>query len=74
VVLPKYDVLNVSGRFSFNDHFELYGYVDNVTSSLGLTEGNPRLGEVQNADAGANTFIARPLLGRSYRMSVLYKF
>jgi len=74
VVLPKYDVLNVSGRFSFNDHFELYGYVDNVTNSLGLTEGNPRLGEVQNADAGANTFIARPLLGRSYRMSVLYKF
>jgi len=74
VVLPKYDVLNASARYSFNDHFELYGYVDNVTNSQGLTEGNPRLGEVQSSDAGANTFIARPILGRAYRVSLLYKF
>jgi hypothetical protein len=53
---------------------DLYGYVDNVTNSLGLTEGNPRLGEVQNADAGANTFIARPILGRAFRVSLMYRF
>jgi outer membrane receptor protein involved in Fe transport len=74
VVLPKYDVLNASARFAFNEHFELYGYVDNVTNSQGLTEGNPRQGEVQSTDAGANTFIARPILGRAYRMSLLYRF
>lgn len=74
VVLPKYDVLNASGRFAFNEHFELYGYVDNVTNSQGLTEGNPRQGEVQSTDAGANTFIARPILGRAYRLSLLYRF
>jgi hypothetical protein len=55
VVLPHYDVLNASARFSFNEHFDVYGYVDNITNSLGLTEGNPRAGEVQSADAGANT-------------------
>jgi outer membrane receptor protein involved in Fe transport len=74
VVLPHYDVLNASARFSFNEHFDVYGYVDNVTNSLGLTEGNPRAGEVQNADAGANTFIARPILGRAYRLSLMYRF
>jgi len=74
VVLPKYDVLNASARYSFTDHFELYGYVDNVTNSQGLTEGNPRQGEVQSTDAGANTFIARPILGRAYRLSLLYRF
>lgn len=74
VVLPKYDVLNASGRFAFNEHFELYGYVDNVTNSQGLTEGNPRQGEVQSTDAGANTFIARPILARAYRLSLLYRF
>jgi outer membrane receptor protein involved in Fe transport len=74
VVLPHYDVLNASARFSFNEHFDVYGYVDNITNSLGLTEGNPRAGEVQSADAGANTFIARPILGRAFRASLMYRF
>jgi outer membrane receptor protein involved in Fe transport len=74
VVLPHYDVLNASARYSFNEHFDVYGYVDNVTNSMGLTEGNPRAGEVQSADAGANTFIARPILGRAYRLSLMYRF
>lgn len=74
VVLPHYDVLNASGRFSITDHFDVYGYVDNVTNSLGLTEGNPRAGELQSADAGANTFIARPILGRAVRVALMYRF
>jgi len=74
VVLPSYSVLNASARFSFTDHFDMYGYVDNVTNSLGLTEGNPRAGEVQNLDAGANTFIARPILGRAFRLALMYRF
>jgi outer membrane receptor protein involved in Fe transport len=74
VVLPHYDVLNASARFSITDHFDLYGYADNVTNSLGLTEGNPRAGELQNADAGANTFIARPILGRAFRLALMYRF
>ncbi|MFL6603756.1 MAG: TonB-dependent receptor domain-containing protein [Steroidobacteraceae bacterium] len=74
VVLPHYDVLNASARFSVTDHFDVYGYVDNVTNSLGLTEGNPRAGELQNLDAGANTFIARPILGRAFRLSLMYRF
>jgi outer membrane receptor protein involved in Fe transport len=74
VVLPHYDVLNASARFAVTEHFDLYGYVDNVTNSMGLTEGNPRAGEVQSTDAGANTFIARPILGRAFRLSMMYRF
>jgi outer membrane receptor protein involved in Fe transport len=73
VVLPHYDVLSASARFSVTDHFDVYGYVDNITNSLGLTEGNPRAGEVQSADAGATSFIARPILGRAFRLSLMYR-
>jgi outer membrane receptor protein involved in Fe transport len=73
VVLPHYDVLNASARFSVTNHFDVYAYVDNVTNSLGLTEGNPRAGELQSQDVGATSFIARPLLGRSFRLALMYR-
>lgn len=74
VRLPSYDAVNFSARYEVNDRLSLYGYVDNLTNSLGLTEGNPRAGELASADRGANTFIARPLLGRNYRLALMYKF
>ena len=74
MVLPHYDVLNLSARLAVTDKFDVYGYVDNATNSFGLTEGNPRQGELQSTDAGANTFIARPILGRSFRLSMMYRF
>jgi outer membrane receptor protein involved in Fe transport len=74
VVLPHYDVVNASARLAVTDRFDVYAYVDNVTNSFGLTEGNPRVGEVQNADVGASTFIARPILGRDFRLSLMYRF
>jgi outer membrane receptor protein involved in Fe transport len=74
VVLPSYEAFNLSGRVQVSEQLSLFGYVDNVTNSLGLTEGNPRAGELQSGDAGANTFIARPLLGRTFRASVMYRF
>lgn len=74
VKLPAYDVWNASARYDFSQMCSVFFYVDNITNSLGLTEGNPRAGELQSADAGANTFIARPILGRSYRAAIMYRF
>ncbi|WEK02279.1 MAG: TonB-dependent receptor [Candidatus Sphingomonas phytovorans] len=74
VRLPAYGTINLSARFDVSRSLSLYGYVDNLNNSLGLTEGNPRAGELQNADAGANTFIARPLIGRNFRAAVMYRF
>ncbi|MBO9624076.1 MAG: TonB-dependent receptor [Sphingomonas sp.] len=74
VRLPGYATINLSARAEIGGGLTLYGYVDNLNNSLGLTEGNPRAGELQNADAGANTFIARPLLGRNFRAALMYRF
>jgi outer membrane receptor protein involved in Fe transport len=74
VRLPAYGTINVSTRFDISPRLSVYGYIDNLNNSLGLTEGNPRAGEVQNADAGANTFIARPLIGRNFRGAIMYRF
>ncbi len=74
VRLPSYDVLSASARYDVTPQWSVFGYVDNIDNSLGLTEGNPRAGELQSGDAGANTFLARPVLGRSYRLAVMYRF
>ena len=74
VRLPSYHVVNASARYDVDDKLSFYLYADNLFNSLGLTEGNPRAGELQSGDAGANTFIARPLLGRSFRAAVMYRF
>lgn len=74
VRLPAYRVLNFSSRYQFTPRLSGFLYVDNLNNSQGLTEGNPRAGELQNADAGANTFLARPVLGRTLRVAVKYDF
>jgi outer membrane receptor protein involved in Fe transport len=74
VRLPSYKVVNFSARYQFTPALSGFLYVDNVSNSQGLTEGNPRAGELQSIDAGANTFLARPVLGRSVRAAVKYDF
>lgn len=74
VELPSYTKVDFSLSAKLSDRVTLFGYIDNLTNSLGLTEGNPRQGEVQNQAAGASTFIARPLIGRSFRMALRYTF
>jgi outer membrane receptor protein involved in Fe transport len=74
VRLPSYTVLNFSTRYQISPALSVFGYVDNVNNSQGLTEGNPRAGELQSADAGANTFLARPVIGRTVRAAVKYDF
>ena len=74
VVLPAYHVINASARYDISKKWAVYGYVDNVTNSTGLTEGNPRASEVVSTDVGANTFLARPILGRTFRLALKYEF
>jgi outer membrane receptor protein involved in Fe transport len=74
VRLPSYYAINASARYELTPELTLFLYGDNLTNSLGLTEGNPRAGELQSGDAGANTFLARPLLGRAYRLAIMFRF
>ncbi|WP_129790697.1 TonB-dependent siderophore receptor [Sphingosinicella sp. CPCC 101087] len=73
-VLPAYTVLNASVRFQLTDRIALWAYGDNLTNTIGLTEGNPRAGELTSGQANDLLFIGRPILGRNFRFAVDFRF
>lgn len=72
--LPAYTVLNASARLALTDRVSLWAYGDNLTNALGLTEGNPRAGELTSGQATDSLFIGRPILGRNVRVAVDVRF
>lgn len=72
--LPAYTVINASIRFALTPKVTLYAYGDNLNNSLGLTEGNPRSGELSSGQSSDQFFIGRPILGRSFRFAAMYEF
>jgi catecholate siderophore receptor len=73
-VLPAYTKVDLDASVKLTREITVFGVVDNLTNSLGLTEGNPRAGEIQSNEANQYIFLARPLLGRSFKVSIRYKF
>ena len=72
--LPAYTVLNLNARWSLNDAVSVSIAGTNLTNEIGLTEGNPRAGQFISGDAGARYFTARPILGRTFRVTFGYQF
>lgn len=72
--LPAYTVVNASVRFALTDRIALWAYGDNLTNAIGLTEGNPRAGELTSGQANDLLFIGRPILGRNVRFAVDFRF
>jgi outer membrane receptor protein involved in Fe transport len=72
--LPAYTVLNASVRLGLTDQISLWAYGDNLTNTIGLTEGNPRAGELTSGQANDLLFIGRPIVGRNFRFAVDFKF
>ena len=73
-ILPGYTKVDLDASLKLTREITVFGVIDNLTNSLGLTEGNPRAGEIQSNEANQYIFLARPLLGRSFKISVRYKF
>lgn len=71
-VLPDYTTVG-AGLTAFYDNFVLRFRADNLTNAIGLTEGNPRSDQVA-PNIESNLFSARPVLGRSFRVSLGYEF
>ena len=70
-VLPSYTKVDAGLIFNFYQNFTLQIAGDNLTDTIGLTEGNPRaIGSNQVGDV----ILARPILGRSFRFSLQYEF
>jgi len=72
VVLPSYTKIDAGFIYDVNDSLSVQIVGDNLTDEVGLTEGNPRT-DIGATGIGA-IYLARPLLGRSFRASAEYRF
>jgi outer membrane receptor protein involved in Fe transport len=72
VALPAYGVTSLGITINATENLLLNFNVDNVFNVRGLTEGNPRQGQTQNADSGF--FYARGIVGPTYGGSITLKF
>ncbi len=72
VALPGYGVTSIGATINVTDRIQINVNGDNIFNVLGLTEGNPRQGQVQNADSGF--FYARGIVGATYGGSVTVRF
>lgn len=71
VTLPQFSVFNAGASYDINN-VELGLNITNITNSLGLTEGNPRVDE--SASAQQQIYMARPVLPRAATLSIGYNF
>ena len=72
VALPGYGVTSLGVTFNVTDRVQLNVNGDKIFNVIGLTEGNPRQGQRQNADSGF--FYARGIVGATYSGSVTVRF
>lgn len=71
VPLPDYLEMNAGASYSF-PRLTLSLHAANLTNTIGLTEGNPRVGQVVGVKQ--DIYLARPILGRSVVVSASYAF
>ena len=69
-LLPDYSRFDAGVDFGIASDVTLQARVQNITNSIGLTEGNPRVGQILGAPSELR--MARPILGRSFRFSLVY--
>jgi outer membrane receptor protein involved in Fe transport len=71
VTLPAYAELHAGASYNF-PRVTLSLNAANLTNTIGLTEGNPRFGQVVGVKQ--DIYLARPILGRSAVFSAAYSF
>lgn len=72
-ILPDYDLFNAGAFYGLmQNKIKLGLNVSNLTNTIGLTEGNPRI-EQAFANQRKNIFMARPILGRSIILGLTIK-
>jgi hypothetical protein len=71
VTLPDYYVIDAGASATFGN-LKVRAVGTNLTNTIGLTEGNPRAGQV--AAVEQDIYMARPILGRRVELSMTYTF
>ncbi|RVT43581.1 TonB-dependent receptor [Sphingobium algorifonticola] len=72
VALPGYGVTGVGATLNVTERLQLSVNADNIFNVIGLTEGNPRQGQTQNADSGF--FYARGIVGPTFGGTLTMRF
>jgi outer membrane receptor protein involved in Fe transport len=72
--LPPYTVVSADARLRLSPALTLYINGYNLFNTIGLTEGAPDISNISTSRAGAQVYLARPILGRSGKLSLLYAF
>jgi len=72
VELPGYTKFGAGFAYDVSEQVRFQVVGDNLFNTIGLTEGNPRTGQVVGAEQ--DIYMARPILGRNVRASVAYRF
>lgn len=70
--LPEYSRFDLGARVGLSERVSVQANVHNISNTIGLTEGNPRAGQV--VGDLPDLFLARPILGRSGRVALTYRF
>ena len=72
IALPAYGVTSFGANFNINDRLQVAVNADNVFNTIGITEGNPRQGQTQNAASGY--FYGRGITGPTYGGSITFRY
>ncbi len=73
IKLPSYGVTSAGISLNINEKLTAEFHADNIFNVVGLTEGNPRDGQVQ-AVGTSGYFFGRGIYGTTYGGSVTFKF
>ncbi len=73
VVLPGYNTIDAGASYQLTDDLKIAIAATNLTNEIGLTEGNPRAGTIINQQT-SDVYMARPILGKSWRAMLTWTF
>lgn len=74
IVLPAYWSVDLAAQYNITPKLQFGLIVANVTNAMGLANGNPRAGTIDNSEAGQAVFIGSSLYQRNFRGSLTYRF
>jgi len=72
VSFPAYGVTSFGFNINASDRLQVSFNAENVFNTLGLTEGNPRQGQTQNASSGFT--YGRGIVGPTYGGSITFRY
>lgn len=74
ISLKPFWTVDLTARFQATPQLQFNLIVNNLTDTLGLVNGNPRAGTIDNSEAGQTIFIGSSQYRRSFRGAITYKF